>query len=163
MVLKHENVYHPEKHSFITFKTYMVLKLAALPSIFWQGFITIKTYMVLKRCTLSQGQHMASLPSKLTWFSNPPRTRGILLSASLPSKLTWFSNTPLSLPYANGLHHLQNLHGSQTLASPTFSTRSLHYLQNLHGSQTGPNLSKQSFQLHYLQNLHGSQTPNLKN
>ena len=70
MVLKQLTDSHSGQHGFTTFKTYMVLK----PEYMWQkrdgGFTTFKTYMVLKPSQLSALLAAASLPSKLTWFSN---------------------------------------------------------------------------------------------
>ncbi len=122
--------------SFITFKTYMVLKPAVMLLSPTDCFITFKTYMVLK-------------PAFVMLFSS---------SASSPSKLTWFSNGEPAVFRRQWLHHLQNLHGSQTLSLIISVNLLLHHLQNLHGSQTYTCLYCSGCRLHHLQNLHGSQT-----
>ena len=78
--------------SFITFKTYMVLKLIQKNKECFVCFITFKTYMVLKHSFFPRRVRTASSPSKLTWFSNAMAGIAIYHMASSPSKLTWFSN-----------------------------------------------------------------------
>ena len=121
-------------------------------------FNTFKTYMVLKQTIADKMRTKASLPSKLTWFSNGYAMLSARYLLHYLQNLHGSQTQYEAVLHGRELHYLQNLHGSQTARSRAGSSGKLHYLQNLHGSQTVWSFSRTFHRLHYLQNLHGSQT-----
>ena len=113
---------------FITFKTYMVLKLCRMPHSrpcqlhHLQNLHGSQTGLSIVRIDAElhhlQNLHgsqtyglwpyqriSASSPSKLTWFSNGPRRTFFCGTASSPSKLTWFSNPKFKKLGLHRTHH----------------------------------------------------------